>query len=61
MALSKLVGRVEWVADNVVRFGDEHWATEPLPARAVTEQVADTLEQAGAEDRQCCPVREGCP
>lgn len=60
VALSKLVGRVEWVADNVVRFGDEHWATEPLPARAVTEQVADTLGQAASLicDREGHPIHD---
>ncbi|HEX4433758.1 MAG TPA: FUSC family protein [Acidimicrobiales bacterium] len=47
-ALSKLVGRVEWVADNTVMIRDEQWSTTPLPARAVTEQVAETLHQAAA-------------
>ena len=48
MALSKLVGRVEWVAGNSAMIGDEHWSTEPIPARAVTEQVAETLHQSAA-------------
>ncbi len=45
VALSKLVGRVEWVAGNTAMVGDEHWSTGPPPARAVTEEVADTLRQ----------------
>ena len=48
VALSKLVGRVEWVAGNSAMIGDEHWSTVPVPARAVTEQVADTLHQSAA-------------
>ena len=48
VALSKLVGRVEWVADNTAMTGDGNWSTEPLPARAVTEQVAETLHQVAA-------------
>jgi uncharacterized membrane protein YccC len=47
VALSKLVGRVEWVAGNSAMLGDD-WSTEPIPARAVTLQVADTLHQAAA-------------
>ena len=31
VALSKLVGRVEWVAGNTAVIGDEHWSTEPRP------------------------------
>jgi uncharacterized membrane protein YccC len=48
VALSKLVGRVEWVAGNSAMIGDEHWASEPPSARAVNERVADTLNQAAA-------------
>jgi uncharacterized membrane protein YccC len=48
VALSKLVGRVEWVAGNSVMIGDERWSTEPIPARDVTEQVAETLHQSAA-------------
>jgi uncharacterized membrane protein YccC len=48
VALSKLVGRVEWVAGNSAMIGDEHWSTEPIPARAVTEQVAETLHRSAA-------------
>ena len=36
VALSKLVGRVEWVAGNTAMLGDEHWSTEPPAALAVT-------------------------
>jgi uncharacterized membrane protein YccC len=43
VALSKLVGRVEWVASNTAMIGDEHWSTDQAPALAVTESVADTL------------------
>jgi uncharacterized membrane protein YccC len=58
VALSKLVGRVEWVAGNTAMMGDEHWATEPLPALAVTEKVAETLHQTAALicDRDAHPI-----
>jgi uncharacterized membrane protein YccC len=48
VALSKLVGRVEWVSGNSAMLGDEHWSTEPEAALRVTEQVADTLHRAAA-------------
>jgi len=48
VALSKLVGRVEWVADNSAMIGDEHWSTEPRSAMEVTEKVALTLHLAAA-------------
>jgi uncharacterized membrane protein YccC len=48
VALSKLVGRVEWVADNSVMIRDAHWSTEPPRARAITAQVAETLHQSAA-------------
>ena len=48
VAISKLVGRVEWVAGNTAMIRDEHWSNQPLPARAVTEKVAETLHQAAA-------------
>ena len=48
VALSKLVGRVEWVAGNSAMIRDEHWANQPPPARAVTEKVAETLHNAAA-------------
>ena len=38
VALSKLVGRVEWVASNSAMIRDEHWSTEPAPALAVTQR-----------------------
>jgi uncharacterized membrane protein YccC len=47
VALSKLVGRVEWVTGTAM-LGDEHWSTESPAARRVTEQVADTLDRAAA-------------
>ncbi len=45
VALSKLVGRVEWVAGNTAMIGDEHWSTELPSALAVTRQVAETLHR----------------
>ena len=48
MALSKLVGRVEWVAGNTAMIGDEHWSTERAAAQAITEKVAETLHQAAS-------------
>jgi uncharacterized membrane protein YccC len=48
VALSKLVGRLEWVADTTVTMQNEHWSSEPCPARAVTEQVAETMHQIAA-------------
>jgi uncharacterized membrane protein YccC len=45
VALSKLVGRVEWVASNSAIIGDEPWSGVPEPARKVTEKVAETLRQ----------------
>jgi uncharacterized membrane protein YccC len=48
VALSKLVGRVEWVAGNTAMIGDEHWTTEQAPALAVTEKVAETLHRSAA-------------
>ena len=47
VALSKLVGRVEWVAGNSAMLGEDR-STEPIPARAVTLQVAETLHRAAA-------------
>ena len=47
VALSKLVGRVEWVTGTAM-LGDEHWSTESPAALRVTEQVADTLHRAAA-------------
>ena len=48
VALSKLVGRLEWVADTTVMMQNEQWSSEPRPARAVTEQVAETMHQIAA-------------
>lgn len=48
VALSKLVGRVEWVADNTGPPGDGNWSNEPASARRVTEQVADTLRRTAS-------------
>ncbi len=60
VALSKLVGRVEWVAGNTAMIHDEHWSTESPPARAVTEKVAETLHQTAAliSDSQAHPVHD---
>jgi Fusaric acid resistance protein-like len=48
VALSKLVGRVEWVAGNTAMMRDEHWATDSTASLAVTEKVAETLHQTAA-------------
>ena len=48
VALSKLVGRVEWVAGNTAMIRDEHWSTEPQASLAVTEKVAETLHRTAA-------------
>jgi len=48
VALSKLVGRVEWVAGNTAIMGDEHWSTERMSAQAITEKVAETLHQTAS-------------
>jgi len=48
VALSKLVGRIEWVAGNTALIADEHWSTEPPSARVVTENVAETLRRTAA-------------
>ena len=45
VALSKLVGRVEWVASNSALIRDEHWSRVPTPARKVTEKVGETLRE----------------
>ena len=60
VAVSKLVGRVEWVAGNSAMIRDEHWSTEPAPALAVTEKVAETLHQVAALicDGDAHPVRD---
>jgi len=48
VALSKLVGRIEWVAGNTAMLGDTHWSTERAAAQAITEKVAETLHQSAA-------------
>jgi uncharacterized membrane protein YccC len=48
VALSKLVGRVEWVASNAALTDARHWVTDPPAAHAVTEQVAETLRRTAA-------------
>ena len=60
VALSKLVGRVEWVAGNTAMIRDEYWSTEPLPSLAVTEKVAETLHQTAALicDGEAHPVHD---
>jgi uncharacterized membrane protein YccC len=60
VALSKLVGRLEWVADTTVTMQDEQWSSDPRPSRAVTEQVAETLHHIAALlcDGQGHPVHD---
>ncbi len=48
VALSKLVGRVEWVAGNTAMVGDQHWSTERAAARAITEKVGETLHEVAS-------------
>jgi uncharacterized membrane protein YccC len=54
VALSKLVGRIEWVASICVLLGDDHllvdprFATERAEAVAVIEASGDTLRKAAA-------------
>jgi uncharacterized membrane protein YccC len=48
VALSKLVGRVEWLSGNSALLSDEHWSTETAASLRVTAQVADTLQRAAA-------------
>lgn len=47
VALSKLVGRVEWVAGNAAMRGDRFTAARS-PSRAVTAAVADTLHRSAS-------------
>jgi uncharacterized membrane protein YccC len=60
VALSKLVGRVEWVAGNTAMIADNHWSTASPSARAVSEMVADTLQRAALVicDDDAHPVRD---
>ena len=48
VALSKLVGRVEWVAGNTVMVGDQHWSTERASTHAIVEKVAETLHRSAS-------------
>lgn len=63
VALSKLVGRLEWLAGTPAMISDEHWATEPAPALAVTRAVATTLHDTAAIicDRDSHPVDDPVP
>ena len=45
VALSKLVGRVEWVAGNTAMIGDEHWSSEAPADRSMTHKVVETLRR----------------
>jgi uncharacterized membrane protein YccC len=48
VALSKLVGRVEWLAGNTAMIGDERWSAEGASAQAITEKVAETLHRVAS-------------
>ncbi len=48
VALSKLVGRVEWVADNAALTGDPAATPDPGPVREVVAGVAATLRHCSA-------------
>ena len=48
VALSKLVGRVEWVADNTALTGDPAATPDPGPVREVVAGVAATLRHCSA-------------
>jgi uncharacterized membrane protein YccC len=58
VALSKLVGRVEWVAGTSAIIDGAHWTNESVPAQRVTEQVGVTLDYTAAviSDGQAHPV-----
>lgn len=60
VALSMLVGRVEWVANNSAMLRDEHWSSMPAAAREVTAKVAETLRQTAGLicDGSGHPVRD---
>jgi uncharacterized membrane protein YccC len=60
VALSKLVGRVEWVAGTSAIIDGAHWTNESVPAQRVTEQVAATLDTAAAVicDKDAHPVED---
>jgi uncharacterized membrane protein YccC len=48
VALSKLVGRVEWVAGTTAIIDGAHWSNESVPARRVTEQIAIVLDRTAS-------------
>lgn len=48
IALSKLVGRIEWVAGTSGALGSDDWSDEPASARRVTEQAAVTLHRTAS-------------
>jgi uncharacterized membrane protein YccC len=48
VALSKLVGRIEWVANNMAMTDGRQWPSGPGPAHDVTEKVAETLHLTAA-------------
>jgi uncharacterized membrane protein YccC len=66
VALSKLVGRVEWVASNPVLLGDDEHRADPrfAPERAqaatVLESASDTLSKAARliSDKEAHPVTD---
>jgi hypothetical protein len=58
VALSKLVGRVEWVATNAVDVGDGIASLDLSPVRTLVEAVAETMRLSAALvcDRNAHPV-----
>ena len=48
VALAKLVGRTEWVAQSAAQVGDEEASLALTPVRAVSGAVADTLADSAA-------------
>jgi uncharacterized membrane protein YccC len=48
VALSKLVGRVEWVAGTTAIIDGARWSNESVPARHVTEQIATVLDRTAS-------------
>ena len=60
VALSKLVGRVEWVAGNTAMIGDEHWSGDATAARSMTHKVVETLDHASSLicDESAHPVHD---
>ena len=60
VALAKLVGRTEWVAQSAAQVGDEEASLALTPVRAVSGAVADTLADSAALicDGGAHPVRD---